>query len=204
MLVADLSAYPEQHVLSALELVRKSGKRFSLGAIIAEIDQNDGRPGADAAWAMLPFNENQTVVWTIEMQRAWGVASSLVEMGDKFGARRAFVETYEQLVDRARADGIAPRWEASLGLDPHGREAPLRAAVERGLLPSAHLPALLPAPDMTKSPIAALAFNATAAPLLEHDTTAETSREAALVNLAQIRAVITGAAIQGDVPGEET
>lgn len=192
MLVADLSDYPERDVFNALSRVRKSGKRFSLGAIIEEIDQNDGRPGADAAWAMLPFSESQTVVWTIEMQRAWGVASPLMEMGDKFGARRAFVEAYEQMVDRAREEGRPPHWEASLGLDPHGREAPLRAAVEKGLLPAAHLPTLLPAPDMTRSPVAAIAFGATSIPLLEHDGETPTNREKALEMLARLKEAING------------
>lgn len=189
MLVSDLSEYPEHQVLAALVKVRKTGKRFSLGAVIDEIDQNDGRPGADAAWAMLPFDENQTVVWTNEMRTAWGLASPLWEMGDKFGARRAFVEAYGKEAEKAREQGATLFWEVSLGLDPLGREAPLRAAVERGLLPSSQLPNLLPAPDMTQSPIAAIAYGGAATPLLECDST-PTSREKAMEMLARLKEAI--------------
>lgn len=184
MLVQDLAQYPEGHVLQALSRVRKSGKRFSVGLVIEEIDQNDGRPGADAAWAMLPRSENQTVVWTQEMQAAWGVAAPLMEDGDRFGARRAFVEEYERLVDKAREAGLSPRWEASLGLDPNGREAAIRDAAQKGLLPARHMPNLLPAPDMTKSPIAAIAFGA-AKPMLEHDKPMD--REKAIAALQRLR-----------------
>lgn len=189
MLVNDLSEYPEHQVLAALVRVRKTGKRFSLGAVIEAIDQNDGRPGADEAWAMLPFDEDTTVVWTSEMRKAWGFAAPLWDMGDKFGARRAFVEAYEKEAEKAREQRATLFWEVSLGLDPNGREAPLRAAVERGLIPSDRLPALLPAPDMTKSPIAALAFNGAATPLLEHDGT-PTSREKAMEMLARLKEAI--------------
>lgn len=190
MLVQDLSEYPEQQVLVALTRVRKSGKRFSLGAVIEEIDQNDGRPGPDAAWAMLPRDESQTVVWTPEMQEAWGIAAPLVEIGDKFGARRAFCEAYERIVERNRESGVTARWEVSLGQDPRGREAPLRAAVEKGYLLESHLPALLPAPDMTRSPIAGLLANgAIKTPLLEGEAAPkETTPEQARANIERLQA----------------
>ncbi len=189
-LILDLSSYPEKIVIDALSRVRRSGKRFSLGAIIEEIEQHDGRPGADAAWAMLPMSENQTVVWTQEMQSAWGIAAPLMEIGDKFGARKAFVEEYERQVSQNRERGIPPRWEASLGLDPHGREVVVRQAVEKGLLPAAQLQALLPAPDMTKSPIAAIAFGGCAKPMIEGD--APMDREKALEMLARLKEELKG------------
>lgn len=197
MLVQDLSAYPENQVMTALSRVRKSGKRFSLGAVIEEIDQCDGRPGADAAWAMLPFDEDQTVVWTTEMQEAWGVASPLMELGDKFGARRAFCEAYEKITERARENGVAPRWEASLGQNPNGREAPLRMAVEKGYLLESSLPMLLPAPDLTKSPLLALVNGKVSnTPLLANgeaaDTQQPTKPERALEMLGKIREILTG------------
>jgi hypothetical protein len=188
MLVHDLAAYPEPQVFAALSKVRKTGKRFSLGSLVDAINQNDGRPGGDEAWAMLPFDENTTVVWTDEMRRAWAIASPLLEMGDKFGARRAFVEAYEKEVEKAREAGATLRWEVSLGLDPRGREAPLRAAVERGQLGMDQLPVLLPAPDMTQSPIAQIAFAATATPLLEGDGVGKpTSNEVARETLRKLK-----------------
>ncbi|HJV52762.1 MAG TPA: hypothetical protein VJ652_14945 [Noviherbaspirillum sp.] len=169
MLVRDLSAYPEQRVMAALTKVRKSGKRFSLGVIIEEIEQGDGRPGPDAAWAMLPRSEDDTCVWTPEMQTAWGIARPLLEDGDKFGARRAFVEEYERRVDEARENGIPVRWEVSLGQDQNGREAVVRDAVTRGLIPASQMQTLLPSPDMTQSPIAQIAFGS--AKQIGHEST---------------------------------
>lgn len=186
-LIADLSSYPEKNVIAALSRVRRSGKRFSLGVVIEEIEQTDGRPGADAAYAMLPMNENQTVVWTTEMQEAWGIAAPLLEEGDKFSARRAFVEEYERIVERNRAQGIPPRWEASLGLDPRGRETVVRQAVEKGLLTAQQVTTLLPAPDLTKSPLAAIAFSG--ASKMEGEPV---DREKAREILAKLRAELSG------------
>ena len=156
MLIADLSAYPEPAVISALSRVRRKGKRFSLGAIIEEIDSQDERPGADAAWAMLPRSEDQSVVWTREMALAHGIAAPLIEIGDKFGAQRAFKEEYTRLCDAARERGERVQWEPSLGHDPAGREHVVREAIEKGRLPASSAVNLLPAPDMTQSPIVAL------------------------------------------------
>jgi hypothetical protein len=134
MLVADLEQYPEQHVLAALTRVRRKGKRFSLGSVLEEIDAQDGRPGADTAWSMLPRSEAQTVVWTAEMAQAWGVALPLMEAGDKFGAQRAFKEEYTRLCDAAREQGIAPAWTVALGHDPAGRAQPVQEAIALGRL----------------------------------------------------------------------
>lgn len=166
MLVDDLSAYPEAAVLRALSKVRKSRARFSLGAILEHIDAMDGRPGPDEAWAMLPKSERDTVVWTEEMSQAWGVAAPLVEAGDKFGARRAFVEAYERLIEEARDAGRPPQWVASLGDDKHGREPVIAAAVQRGLLSAGQAQMLLPGADIASSPIAALLNGGNAAPLI--------------------------------------
>lgn len=189
MLVADLSQYPHDAVLQALSKVRRSPGRFSLGAIVEAMEARDGRPGADEAWAMIPQNERDTAVWTPEMSKAWGVAAPLLEMGDKIGARMAFKDAYGRLVQEARENGVAARWEVSLGLDPNGRESAIRSAVEMGRISSSHATALLPAPDMTQSPIAGLLTGSTQL-LQTHqsDEEREESRNRARENLLRLKA----------------
>lgn len=188
MLVRDLSEYPEEAVLRALTKVRRSGKRFSLGAIIEEIDAQDGRPGAAAAWAMIPRGESETVVWTEEMAKAWGVAAPLLDAGDKFGASRAFAEEYERLCEQARERGDPVRWTVSMGSDPHGREAAIRDAVEKGRLPASSL-GMLPPPESGNSLLLAMSGQANT-PRLEGG--APVDREKALRMLKQLRAKLTG------------
>ena len=68
----DLAAYPEAQVLGALTRCRKEVRgRLTLQDVIGRLD--DGRPGAEEAWAMLPKDEAASCVWTDEMCSAWGV-----------------------------------------------------------------------------------------------------------------------------------
>lgn len=78
------------------------------------------RPGADEAWAMMPRDESDSVVWTTEMASAWAVASNLVnpltvERPDWVAARMAFKDAYNRAVDNARAVGAPVRWEVCRG-----------------------------------------------------------------------------------------
>lgn len=101
---------------------------------IAVATANDGRPGAEEAWAMVPRSELWTVVWTAEMAAAWGVAWPLLQEGDKVGARMAFKEAYTRAIESARTKGAPVRWIASLGFDPDERAGVLSRAVEQGRL----------------------------------------------------------------------
>lgn len=131
----DLSEYPENQVLVALTRCRRelSGQRLSINAVISRID--DGRPGPEEAWAMLPRDERTTVVWTTEMAEAWGIAREL----DEIAGRMAFREVYVRLVTEARATKRPPVWQASLGQDPDGREVVLQDAVRLGRLTQDHV-----------------------------------------------------------------
>lgn len=141
MMCADLAAYPEPWVLEALRKCRREVTgRLTLAGIVSRID--DGHPGVEEAWAMLPRDEATSVVWTHQMSAAYGIASHL--MDDPVAARMAFKEAYTKAVQKARDDHIRPRWWASLGHDPQGREAVIREAVERGRLGVAHAQKLLP------------------------------------------------------------
>lgn len=115
---------------------------------------DDGRPGADEAWAIAlrAADEAETVVWTREMARAWDACRPVMALGDEVGARMAFRDAYGRLVAEARAARMPPAWAPSLGFDSDRRSLALGTAVERGLLPAAEVAGLLPAPDERRGP----------------------------------------------------
>lgn len=143
MFCTDLAEYPEPAVMQALAKCRRevSGK-LTLAAVVARID--DGRPGPNEAWAMMPRTEAETVVWTDEMSEAMGSAQPLLEAGDQVAARVAFIEHYQRAVIAARHERRPVHWRASLGHDPRGREHILREAVGKGRLSLSHARSLLP------------------------------------------------------------
>ena len=132
MFCADLSEYPEPMVIDALRRCRRevTGK-LTVAAVVSRLD--DGRPGPQEAWAMIPKNELDTIVWTDEMALAWGVASELIE-SDEIAARMSFLEVYQRLVTLARDQHHPVVWRASLGHDKDGREQVISDAVTKGRL----------------------------------------------------------------------
>lgn len=129
----ELQPFPADKVMDALRKCRRELKyRLTLAEVIGRID--DGRPGADEAWAMMPFDESQSVVWTDDMAQAFGVCGPLLQQGDKVAARMAFKEAYAKLVAKAKDAGVPVTWTASLGHDKNGRDAVLQEAIERGRL----------------------------------------------------------------------
>lgn len=148
-LEAELGRYPEDVALAALDRCRKElTGRLTLAAIIERINEHDGRPASDEAWAtaVRAEDENETVVWTDETRRAMSVARPLLELGDKVGARMAFRDAYQRFVNDARADRVPVSWSASLGWDAERRREVLTDAVAYGLLPSSFATGLMPAP----------------------------------------------------------
>jgi len=108
--------------------------------IVAQIEglvADDGRPGAEEAWAMCcnAADESETVVWSGEMSQAYALAMPLMQEGDNVGARMAFKEAYSRLVDSARRERKPVAWSVSLGHDQSKRHAVLLNAETRGLLP---------------------------------------------------------------------
>lgn len=148
VMAADLSRYPEQQVIVALTRCRRELKgRLTINDVVTRLD--DGRPGVEEAWAMLPKDERATVVWTAEMAAANGVVGPLIAEGDLIAARMAFKETYVAAVQRARDAGVPVKWEPCLGHDPYGREGPLLAAAKEGKLTASHVAGLLPYRDLS-------------------------------------------------------
>ena len=140
MIIADLERYPADSVSRALDRCRSEVRgRMSPADIIQRID--DGRPGADEAWALCPSGEADSTVWTEEIARAF---ETVRMMRDHVAARRSFIDTYRRLITEARGRGEPVRWSPSLGHDPGGRERAIRAAVDAGRLTSGRAELLLP------------------------------------------------------------
>jgi hypothetical protein len=143
--VADLSRYPESQVIAALGRCRREVKGvLTVSDVVTRLE--DGRPGVEEAWGMIPLTESQTVVWTEEMATAFGAALPLIERRDTVGARMAFKEAYTKAVMQSRDQGKPVNWLATIGTDRAGRDAVLQAAVNDGRLPlewaRQHAPAL--------------------------------------------------------------
>lgn len=146
VMAEDLARYPEAWVLGALTRCRRELRgRLTLAEIINRID--DGRPGPDEAWAMLPRTEDQTAVWTEEMRNAYGAAAPLIAEDDMQAARFAFRESYAVLVQRARSEAKPAVWTVTLGHDPHARESVIVDAVQKGRLTADYAMRLLPYRD---------------------------------------------------------
>ena len=142
-LVDDLGAYEHAAVMAALGRCRREVKgRLTLAAIVERID--DDRPGPNEAWAMIPHTEDESCVWTTEMQVAYGIAAPLLRAGQPIPARMAFIEAYERLVARARAERRPPLWQPSLGCNKSTHAAMLEEAVRRGRMTPAHACLLRP------------------------------------------------------------
>ena len=182
----DLAAYPLPAVLHALTRCRKELRgRLTLADVLSRLDECDGRPGADEAWAMIPKTEAESVVWSDEMSQAWGVAADLFE-SDEIGARMAFRATYERLVKQNREAHKPAHWTPSLGHDVAGRAESLRIALEAGRIGASHAAALLPAPT-DPGPIARALIEGK--PLLLEKPI---DRASALRNISKIRAMFPG------------
>src|SRR3990167_3513220 len=96
--------------------------------------KDDGRPGPEEAWAMIPKDEDGSVVWTDEMAAAFRIAAPILYEGDAIAARMAFKEAYLREVAKAKDDGIQPRWFPSMGRNYEGREAALMEAAGKGYI----------------------------------------------------------------------
>lgn len=142
MIAADLESYPEQALLAALSRCRKELKSFpTIAEIIARIE--DGRPGVEEAWAMIPKDERDSVVWCEEMREAFAAARPLID-ADPIAARQAFKEVYAKLILEARTTGQPPKWSPSFGQDKAMHQAAIQSALEKGRISSEYALKLLP------------------------------------------------------------
>lgn len=168
MFFRSLAGYPLEAVRAGFDAHVKDPQRGRFAPmpadIIAQIDgmvADDGRPGAEEAWSMASRaqDESETVVWTDEMAQAWQACSSVMFMGDEIGARMAFKEAYNRLVDAARAQRRPVNWSASLGHDSSKRHDALKVAESRGLIGHDDVLRLAP-PASSENAVALLIENA--------------------------------------------
>lgn len=146
VLAQDLAAYPKAQLLGALSRCRRELKgRLTVAEIVNRLD--DGRPGPDEAWAMIPRGEEETTVWTEEMATAYGAAAPALADGDRAAGRAAFREAYIAAVADARANAKPVAWQVSLGHNRAGREGAILEAVQKGRLTHAQAERYLPNPE---------------------------------------------------------
>jgi len=140
LMAEDLAEHSVPVLLEALRACRReiTGK-LTLAAIMQRINAADGRPGRDEAWsiALQASDERETVVMTAEIQKALTAATPILELGDKVGARMAFLSAYDRHCAEARNQGAPVKWEVSLGFDPDRRRVAIEDAQRQGLLPQA-------------------------------------------------------------------
>lgn len=144
----DVDGYSFVDVMTAIRNARKQAKgRISIGDIMQQMDNMDGRPSAEEAWALAvkSLDENLTIALTQETQEAWSSgASELLDIGDKFNASRAYIEKYNQLVAAARDKNVPISWFVSLGDDKDQRDNVVRQAYKENKITKEHAETLLP------------------------------------------------------------
>lgn len=153
MFFAAMAKYPLETVRAALSahcMDKVHGKFTPKPAdLIEQIESltgGDGRPGADEAWAIAitSRDESDTVVWAAETAEAFAICAPILNLGDEVGARMAFKDAYNRLVNTARLAGKPASWNVSLGWDAGKREAALERAHVAGLLSAPTVQTLLP------------------------------------------------------------
>lgn len=144
----DVDGYSFFDVMTAIRNARKQAKgRISIGDIMQQMQNNDGRPSAEEAWAMAikSLNENLTIALTKETQDALGCgALELLNIGDKFNAGRAYIEKYNQLVTSARDKKVPISWFVSLGDDKDQRDNIVRQAYKEKKITKEQAEMILP------------------------------------------------------------
>jgi len=186
MFVSDLEGFSDGAVLKALSRCRREVRGvLTVSDVISRLD--DGRPGPEEAWAMLPRDEETTVVWTDEMRAAWAIARPMLEADEDIPARMAFKESYIKEVSEARDNRVPVRWEVSLGHDRDGREQVLTRAVELGRLTSEQAKTLIPSKSSEAS-IGHFLLTGNSRPLLE--ATPPAQRENVEAHLSKLKEIV--------------
>lgn len=189
MFFRALGAHSLEAVRAGFDAHVKDPKRGRFAPMPADVIEqieglvaDDGRPGAEEAWAMCcrASDESETLVWSAEMSEAYAVAQPLMQGGDQIGARMAFKEAYGRMVDDARRARRPVSWSVSLGHDASKRHGALVAAEARGLLAAGDALRLAP-------PVADIHTTAT---LLLENATKSANPEAIKERVAALKALL--------------
>lgn len=152
----DLNNYSLESVLAAIKHHRKSARFAPAPAdIINLLESGNKRLTADEAWAMIPHDEFETIVWTREMAEAYGIASGILAEGDKIAARMAFKGAYDRLCAEAALMQRPVSWVVCIGFDKSRIEPALQKAVAAGRISQDRANKFLPSP-MDAGPISGL------------------------------------------------
>lgn len=150
LMIRDLKDRERGEVEQALARCRSElSGRLTLAAILERMASSDDHLTPNEAWAkaLESQDENATVVWTDEIAKAMGAASPVLELGDKVGARMAFIAAYEREVAASKARGEKPRWWPTLGDSKELRKEAIDEAIKQGRLEQPKVEHLLPAPE---------------------------------------------------------
>jgi len=142
LISGSIFKYEFDQVKNALERVLTECKFFSLAEVIERIE--DGRTSPEAAWALMPVTESQSVCWTEEMKQAFYDCEPLLDGGKNIPARMAFIESYKKRLAVARVEGAQSKYSVSLGSDEQDRVRVLTDAVGTGKIERDHAAGLLP------------------------------------------------------------
>ena len=138
LLAADLAHLPTDLLKMALARIRAEHRgQILAGTVMQYVDHAMGRllPAEAYALALTSTDDRLTVVWTNEIAESWAIAAPLMNAGDKFGARQAFIEAYARITGEARALRRAPQVQVSLGHETEGRVRAIQEALTAGRLP---------------------------------------------------------------------
>ena len=138
LMAADFQVFPKHQLKEALRRVRmESAGKLTPKTLLDQLDALHGRIGGDEAFALVlkARDETQTVVWTDEIAQAWTACAPLLQGRDQVGARMAFKQAYERIVQDARAQLKRPKPLVSIGSDPELRRVAVTQAHEQGFLP---------------------------------------------------------------------
>lgn len=172
MFFRALAAHPLAEIRAGIDAHVKDPQRGRFpplpADVLAQIEgiaSDDGRPGAEEAWAMslIARDEHRSLVWTAEMAQAWAACKPVMDLGDEVGARMAFREVYATAVEKARRARVPVAWSASLGFDADERREVIEAAVNLRRLPMSELQALPPPEKAGQSLLLGMEGDSTAA-----------------------------------------
>lgn len=146
----DLTPWPVSIVGASFAQCIQRQPRFSPtpASVIACCRELDGRPTGDEAWAtaLVSMDQEETIRWTTETAIALSACRPILSAGDRIGARRAFLDSYEKLILAARIRNFPAIWEISAGFDKDRRARVIADAHALKLPIQKSATMLLPAP----------------------------------------------------------
>ena len=138
LMIADFRGFHKDQLREALRRVRMEGTgKLTPKALLDQLDAIAGRPGADEAWALAlqARDESLTVIWTNEIEQAWAAAGVMIKGKDQVGARMAFKQAYDRIVQDARAQLKHPAPVITVGQDKGHRYRVVMEALQANRIP---------------------------------------------------------------------